>query len=46
MDDEMIEIEEVEEEKETQVEGQTGKGRKETLDSELKKTRIEIPGLY
>jgi hypothetical protein len=39
----MIDIEEVEEEKETQIERQTG--RKGTSDSKLKKTRIEIPGL-
>jgi hypothetical protein len=45
MDDEMIEIKEVDKEEETKMERQTWK-RKRTSDSELKKTRIGIPGLY
>jgi hypothetical protein len=39
----MIEVEEIEE-KEVKIERQTGKERNQ--DSKLKKTRIEIPGLY
>jgi hypothetical protein len=35
-----------EEEKERDEERQTGKERKTRLNSELKKTRIRIPGLY
>jgi hypothetical protein len=39
-------LKEKEEEEERDEERQTGKERKTRLDSELKKTRIGIPGLY
>jgi hypothetical protein len=39
-------LKEKEEEEERDEERQTGKERKPRLDSELKKTRIGIPGLY
>jgi hypothetical protein len=39
-------LKEEREEKEVDEERQTGKRRKQELDSELKKTRIGIPGLY
>jgi hypothetical protein len=39
-------MEEKEKEKDGDEEKQTGKERKTRQDSELKKTRIRIPGLY
>jgi hypothetical protein len=39
-------LEEKKEEKDRDGERQIGEERKTRLDSELKKTRIEIPGLY
>jgi hypothetical protein len=39
-------LKEKEEEEDGDKERQTGKERKTRLDSELKKTRIGIPGLY
>jgi hypothetical protein len=39
-------LKEKEEEEDDDEERQTGKERKTRLDSELKKTRIGIPGLY
>jgi hypothetical protein len=39
-------LKEKEEEKDRGKERQTWKGRETRLDSELKKTRIGIPGLY
>jgi hypothetical protein len=39
-------LKEKEEEEDRDEERQTGKERKTRLDSKLKKTRIEIPGLY
>jgi hypothetical protein len=39
-------LKEKEEEEDRDKERQTGKERKTRLDSELKKTRIGIPGLY
>jgi hypothetical protein len=39
-------LKEKEEEKDSDEERQTGREMKTRLDSELKKTRIKIPGLY
>jgi hypothetical protein len=39
-------LKEKEEEEDRDEERQTGKERETRLDSELKKTRMEIPGLY
>jgi hypothetical protein len=39
-------LKEKEEEEDDDKERQTGKGKETRLDSELKKTRIGIPGLY
>jgi hypothetical protein len=39
-------LKEKEEEKDGDEERQTGRERKTRLNSELKKTRMEIPGLY